>query len=307
MTLAAKDRSINQTNADFIKDLPLIASFELKRQALGTDPLVQLSIWSAALAERLGKLQGQGEKESALMAIPVVSIVGHHWNVYYSYTTGEGERVRFRFLIIKSTIACDRRCKCWQWCYCHIDVTRAGCSGIDNGFCGHLQHYESDSNDCEIWGRNIHAMVWAIHLGLRRFNDGYRSFTAVFLVVMVLVNCPRPARRTWGEEHYGLAAIDQAPLAFLRLIFFTIDSYGGMNECLYATRILSLRSASWKPLSKTWGSRATPWILLPSRTSVISPDPYNFCSLRTFMQVSHRYVDIVTVDILHYWHLRRKE
>ena len=99
MALPEKDRSINQTNADFIRDLPLIASFELKRQVLGTDPVVQLGIWSAALTERLRKLQGQGEKEkeSELMALPVVSIVGHDWKVYYSYTTNEGERVSSKF------------------------------------------------------------------------------------------------------------------------------------------------------------------------------------------------------------------
>jgi hypothetical protein len=50
-----------------------------------------LGIWSAALAERLGKLQEQ-EEESGSMAIPALSIVGHDWKVYYSYTTEEGER-----------------------------------------------------------------------------------------------------------------------------------------------------------------------------------------------------------------------
>jgi hypothetical protein len=99
MALSDRDDSINQTSADFIKKRPLIASFELKRQTQSTDPLVQLSIWSAALAERLGKLQGQGETESELIALPVVSVVGHYWNVYYSYTTDEGERVSSSFLL----------------------------------------------------------------------------------------------------------------------------------------------------------------------------------------------------------------
>src|SRR5271156_714581 len=94
MALPDNDQNINQTSAGFIKKLPLIASFELKRQT-GTDPLVQLGIWSAALAERLGKLQGSGEKESGLMAIPVVTVVGHDWKVYYSYTTEDGQRVSF--------------------------------------------------------------------------------------------------------------------------------------------------------------------------------------------------------------------
>jgi hypothetical protein len=95
MALPENDQNINQTSAGFIRKLPLIASFELKRQA-GTDPLVQLGIWSAALAERLGKLQGSGEKESGLMTTPVVTVVGHDWKVYYSYTTEDGQRVSFR-------------------------------------------------------------------------------------------------------------------------------------------------------------------------------------------------------------------
>jgi hypothetical protein len=57
---------------------------------------VQLGIWSASLSERLRKLQGQqGENESELMAIPVVTIVGHDWKVYYNYTAENGERVSF--------------------------------------------------------------------------------------------------------------------------------------------------------------------------------------------------------------------
>ena len=56
---------------------------------------MQLGIWSAALAERLRKLQGQGKKESELMALPVVTVVGHSWSVYYSYTTDNGDRVSF--------------------------------------------------------------------------------------------------------------------------------------------------------------------------------------------------------------------
>lgn len=97
MALPPKERSINQTSANFIKYLPLIASFKLERQTLGMDPLVQLGIWSAALAERLGKLQEQ-EEESGLMAMPAISIVGHDWKVYYNYTTKEGERVCLNFL-----------------------------------------------------------------------------------------------------------------------------------------------------------------------------------------------------------------
>jgi hypothetical protein len=153
MTLPDKDRSINQTSADFIKNLPLIASFELKQQSLGTDPLVQLGIWSAALAERLGRLQGQG-KESELMAMPVVSIVGHDWKVYYSYTTEEGERVSFRSLLfgrLQPTNQAVHRTS--RKFFCHlfprktgasanrgvtIDVTRARYSRIDNRFCGHF-------------------------------------------------------------------------------------------------------------------------------------------------------------------------
>ena len=101
MALPPEDCSINQTTAATIRYLPLISSFELKQQTAGTDPVVQLSIWSAALAERLRKLQGQGKKESDLMALPVVTVVGHDWSVYYSYTTDNGERVSSRLLVIK--------------------------------------------------------------------------------------------------------------------------------------------------------------------------------------------------------------
>ena len=44
MTLPINERSVNQTSAGFFKGLPLFASFELGRQTLGTDPLVQLAI-----------------------------------------------------------------------------------------------------------------------------------------------------------------------------------------------------------------------------------------------------------------------
>ena len=123
MALPVDERSINQTSADFIKDLPMISSFELKRQTQRTDPVLLLGIWSAALAERLKKLQRQGEQESELMAMPLLSVVGHHWSVYYNYTTDEGERVSTRVLVFKSSAVlnhakhkADRR----------IDVARTG-------------------------------------------------------------------------------------------------------------------------------------------------------------------------------------
>jgi hypothetical protein len=103
MALPIEERSINQTSTAFINHFALIASFELKRQMSATDPLVQLGIWSAALAEKLRKFQGQGKKKSELMALPVVTIAGHHWSVYYSYTTDNGERVSFK-LVIESSI-----------------------------------------------------------------------------------------------------------------------------------------------------------------------------------------------------------
>ena len=112
MALPDNDQNINQTSAGFIKKLPLIASFALKRQA-GTDPLVQLGIWSAALAERLGKLQGSGETESGLMAIPEVTVVGHDWKVYYLHCGGWLAGKFLDFLsssVFKSThSACDAR------------------------------------------------------------------------------------------------------------------------------------------------------------------------------------------------------
>ena len=74
MTLPIEERSINQTATAAIKFRPLLASFKLRRTTPGTDPLVQLGIWSAALAERLRKLQ---RSEDNLMAVPAITVVGH--------------------------------------------------------------------------------------------------------------------------------------------------------------------------------------------------------------------------------------
>ena len=155
MALPSEDRSINQTMTATIRYLPLIASFKLKRQTPSADPVVQLGIWSAALAERLRKLQGQGKKENELMALPVVTVVGHDWSVYYSYTTDKGERVSFR-LVFESSAALNHKKHKANHC---IDVARAGSSRVDEEFCGHLQHHEGDPDNRKIWSREVHAVV----------------------------------------------------------------------------------------------------------------------------------------------------
>jgi hypothetical protein len=156
MALPLEDCSINQTTTATIRYLPLISSFELKRQMAGIDPVVQLSIWSAALAERLTKLQGQGEKESDLMALPVVTVVGHDWSVYYSYTTDNGERVSPRLPVIKSSISLNyEKHKANH----RLDVARTRSYRIDEKSCGYLQHHESNPDNCKIWGRKVHAVV----------------------------------------------------------------------------------------------------------------------------------------------------
>jgi hypothetical protein len=156
MALPLEDRSINQTNTGTIGYFPLISSFELKWQTPGTDPVVQLSIWSAALAERLRKLQGQGKRESDLMALPVVTVVGHDWSIYYSYTTDNGERVSSRLLVFKSGISLSYKKHKADY---RTDVARTRSYRIDEGICGYLRHYESDPDNRKIWGRKVYAVV----------------------------------------------------------------------------------------------------------------------------------------------------
>jgi len=156
MALPNEDRSINQTMTAAINYLPLIASFKLERQTPSADPVVQLGIWSAALAERLRKLQGQGKKENELMALPVVTVVGHDWSVYYSYTTDNGERVSFRLLVFESSAALNHeKHKADRY----IDVARTGSPRVDEEFCGHLRHHEGDPDNCKIWSGEVHAVV----------------------------------------------------------------------------------------------------------------------------------------------------
>jgi PD-(D/E)XK nuclease superfamily protein len=90
MMLPVEEQSINQTATASIRSRPLLASFKLKRTTPATDPLVQLGIWSAALSERLRKLQRPEDKESDLMAIPAITVVGHVWTLYYSYVYNRG-------------------------------------------------------------------------------------------------------------------------------------------------------------------------------------------------------------------------
>lgn len=92
-TVPIDERSVNQTSAGFLRHLPLFASIELKRQTLGTDPLVQLGIWTAALAERLRRFQREGENESDLKFTLALTVVGHDWKIYYCFTTEDGDRV----------------------------------------------------------------------------------------------------------------------------------------------------------------------------------------------------------------------
>ena len=109
MTLPINERSVNQTSAGFLKGL--FASFELSRQTLGTDPPVQLAIWSTALAERLRKLQKYGEKESNLKMVLALTVVDHDWKVYYSYATDDGERVSFGHRPCHARRKTDHQCR----------------------------------------------------------------------------------------------------------------------------------------------------------------------------------------------------
>ena len=114
MMLPVEEQSINQTTTAFFRSRPLLASFGLKRTTPATDPLVQLGIWSVALSERLRKLQRPEDKESDLMAIPAITVVGHAWTLYYSYTTEEGDRVSFNDRSHYARRKANGQCRCYM-------------------------------------------------------------------------------------------------------------------------------------------------------------------------------------------------
>ncbi|KAI9733510.1 MAG: hypothetical protein M1818_007258 [Claussenomyces sp. TS43310] len=87
--------SINQTEAYYLREKPLLSSIELKLTRSNHDPLLQLAIWNSAMFQRLEglfDLTGQGD---FMLPIPSLAVSGHNWQVCYSYV---GENGRSRIL-----------------------------------------------------------------------------------------------------------------------------------------------------------------------------------------------------------------
>ena len=100
--LASRDvniynHSINQAgSADYVKWLPQLAVVECKKTLPGTDGMVQLGIWMAALRKRLEGLMRQEKTVSEqiyLKPMPCLKVEGPDLKMYWCFIGEEGETV----------------------------------------------------------------------------------------------------------------------------------------------------------------------------------------------------------------------
>ncbi len=82
--------SINQTEAYYLREKPLLSSIELKKSRSNHDPLLQLAIWNSALFQRLEGLLDLVGKGDDMPPIPSLTVSGHNWQVCYSYIEKDG-------------------------------------------------------------------------------------------------------------------------------------------------------------------------------------------------------------------------
>lgn len=97
------DYSINQAgSADYVKWLPQLAVVECKKTLPGTDGMVQLGIWMAALRKRLERLMKQEmtkpkKHEVHLKPMPCLKVEGLDWKMYWCCIEEGGETVRLSY------------------------------------------------------------------------------------------------------------------------------------------------------------------------------------------------------------------
>ncbi|KAL8758686.1 MAG: hypothetical protein Q9184_003855 [Pyrenodesmia sp. 2 TL-2023] len=70
-------RSMNQSLTDFIRECPIFADFELKKELSLRDPEVQLAVWACA-----GLLKKQQMHWSTELPMPGIVVDGHTWTCY---------------------------------------------------------------------------------------------------------------------------------------------------------------------------------------------------------------------------------
>ncbi|PGH27845.1 hypothetical protein AJ80_00395 [Polytolypa hystricis UAMH7299] len=101
---------VNQAgSSDYIKWLPQLAAVECKTTVPGTDGVVQLGIWMAALRKRLEGLMGPKEiqpegRGAQLKPMPCLKAQGLDWKMYWCYIGDNGETMLYGPQHLGSTI-----------------------------------------------------------------------------------------------------------------------------------------------------------------------------------------------------------
>lgn len=99
---AAAAHGVNQAgSSDYVRWLPQLVGVECKRGLAGTDGMVQLGVWMAALRSRLRALaRPDGGREAYLMPMPCLRAEGLDWKMYWCYVGEAGDTVSLRFFTL---------------------------------------------------------------------------------------------------------------------------------------------------------------------------------------------------------------
>lgn len=87
---------VNQTAYKPLRYSPIAVPIEAKISISATDPLIQLGIWTVAWYQRMYDLRearvGAGPKPR-LVSVPILQVVGHHWQAYFCCDAGTSLQV----------------------------------------------------------------------------------------------------------------------------------------------------------------------------------------------------------------------
>lgn len=100
-----RDRSLNQTLYDSVRERPLAISIETKCDGGAKEARVQLATWAFAQHSKLERLIKQassdvGEevgKPTQIPALPMIYVSGHEWSLYIAHKQDE---IMVRFLVV---------------------------------------------------------------------------------------------------------------------------------------------------------------------------------------------------------------
>ncbi|KAI0115540.1 hypothetical protein GGR51DRAFT_411117 [Nemania sp. FL0031] len=102
-------RHVNQSSHQLLCDDIIAVSIEAKTNVSGVDPILQLALWTAAWHKRMKALRREvfarhitsipqederwklrmHEKQKRLITVPVITIVGHQWDMYFAFFDAE--------------------------------------------------------------------------------------------------------------------------------------------------------------------------------------------------------------------------